>query len=77
MHFFGVGYLCIYIAMPNPDVITSNAVATLLSGAYSDVCYVQVLVVTQRSSLAGVKKYNISIYKYNSKPYSSVKRCKH
>jgi hypothetical protein len=47
--------------MPNPDVITSNAVATLLSGASSDVCYVQVLVVTQRSSLAGVKKYNISI----------------
>jgi hypothetical protein len=40
--FYFFGHLFIYFAMLNHDVITSNAVATLLSGAYHDVCYVQV-----------------------------------
>jgi hypothetical protein len=48
--------------MPNHDIITSNAVATLLLDAYHDVCYVQVLVVAEGSSLAGGKKYNISMF---------------
>jgi hypothetical protein len=58
---FFVGHLFIYFAMPNHDLITSNAVATLLTGAYHDVCYVQVLVVAEGSSLTSGKKYNISI----------------
>jgi hypothetical protein len=55
------GHLCIYVAMLNHAIIASNAVATLLSGAYHDVCYVQVLVVSEGRLLAGGKKYNICI----------------
>jgi hypothetical protein len=54
-------HLSINVVMPNCDQITSNAVATLLSGAFHDVCNVQVLVVAKRCSPYGGKKSNIII----------------